>query len=149
MVRTPQENVEADAARRDDAARRRIERGDAADRKAVAPVRVGQSKRRLHDPGQARHVAHLLAHLVVHGADQGFVGEDRAGHAHAAGGRDLPFGLADPVQLRGVHPSPTRSRSSALHTDPMKSRAVSSCIFSSCHRLDGDIQVGPTRQAPG
>ena len=67
-------NVETDPARRNDAAGLGIEGGDAADRKAVAPVRIGHGHGRADQAGQARHVGDLLQHLRVHAAQQFRVG---------------------------------------------------------------------------
>ena len=54
-------DVEADAARRDDRARVvHVERGDVADREAVARVDVGQPDRRAHDARQRGDVRELL-----------------------------------------------------------------------------------------
>ena len=79
-------DVEADAAGRDDAALVGVEGGDAADREAVAPVGVRHRVRGADDAGQGGHVDQLLAHLVVHVADQFLAGVDDGGHAHLAAG---------------------------------------------------------------
>jgi len=96
-------NVEADATRGDHAAVIGIERGDAADRKAVAPVRVGHRERRLDDARQRGDVGNLLGDLIVHRADQCLVGVDHAGNAHLSRARQLPLALASTVQSCTVH----------------------------------------------
>src|SRR5581483_11837272 len=56
-------DVVADAARRDDAVAR-VHRGDAADRKAVAPMDGGHCERIADDTGQMSHVHYLLEAVV-------------------------------------------------------------------------------------
>ena len=97
-------DVEADAAGRDDAAGLGVERGDAADRKTVAPMGVGHGIGGLDDAGEAGDVGRLLQDLVVHVLDELGAGEDHRGHAHPAFGRKHPFEIGLPRQSAGVHP---------------------------------------------
>ena len=99
----PAVDVEADAARRDDA-RVGAKRGHPADREAVAPVAVGHAERGAHDPGQAGDVRHLLEHAGVHLPEQRLGGVDARGHEHARllARRDLPDAVAGRVHLHGV-----------------------------------------------
>ena len=96
-------DVEADAAGRDDAAGVRIERRDAADGKAVAPMGVRHGVRGLHDPRQGRDVRRLLVDLLVHLPDQLLIREDDHGHPHPAERLDPPLGLGLLLQLLGEH----------------------------------------------
>ena len=80
-------DIEADAARRHDAALVRIEGRHAADRETIAPVGVRHGIGRLHDSGQRRDIGRLLVDFVVHVADQLLIGvDDRRARAwrHAA-----------------------------------------------------------------
>ena len=56
-----------------------IEGGDAANRKAIAPMRVGHGVGGPHDPRQLRDIGDLLEDLVVHFGNERFCGEDHAG----------------------------------------------------------------------
>ena len=89
-------DVEADAARRDHAAGR-IHRRHAADRKAVAPVRVGHDEARADDAGQAGDVGGLLKDRIVHRVEQlaRRVDADRHAHARPPAGRNLPDAVGD------------------------------------------------------
>ena len=89
-------NIEPDTARRNHAAKIRIEGGHTADGKAVTPVRVGHGVGRFHDAWEAGDIHDLLIHFVVHGLDQLLVGEDDARNPHRAMRLDAPF--------VGVHP---------------------------------------------
>ena len=84
-------NIEADAAGRDHAALVGVEGRHAADGKAITPVRIGHGVTGLDDAGQGRDVDGLFVDLVVHGADERFIGVDDRRHAHGAVGFDLPF----------------------------------------------------------
>ena len=96
-------DVESDATGRHDTTLLGVERRDPTDGKAVAPVRVRHGVGRLDDARQAGDVADLLAHLVVHLADQPFVGKDDRRHAHPAAGLDAPFAVRYPLQLTWIH----------------------------------------------
>ena len=88
-------DVVADSAGRDDPVVH-AERGDAADREAVAPVNVGHRIRRLDDPRQAGDVAHLLQGVVelppLHGLASG---KYPAGNAHRGLLLELPLEVRD------------------------------------------------------
>ena len=56
-------NIEADAARRDDAAELRVEGRHPADRKAVAPMRIRHGVASLDDAGQRSDIGRLFARL--------------------------------------------------------------------------------------
>ena len=84
-------NVESDASRRHHTALFRIERGNAADGKAIAPVSVRHRERGFDDSGKLRDVHRLLVDLAVHVADQRFAGEDHRRHTRCAGLRDFPL----------------------------------------------------------
>ncbi len=99
----PAGDVEADTARRDNAARVRVERGDAADRKAITPVGVGHRICGADDARECRDVAELFVDLVVEILHQRAVSEQDAGHAHAAPRLDSPLVVVDAVQLLQVH----------------------------------------------
>ena len=97
-------HVEADATGRHHAAFGRIEGGHAADRKAIARVRVRQGIGGLDDAGQAGDVSQLLRHLVIQVRDQRRVAENHARHAHGAAARQVPCKLAmlfEPIQVHG------------------------------------------------
>ena len=81
-----------------------IHGGDAADREAVAPVRVGHAQARLHDAGQRSHVRGLHEDLVVHRLDQRGAAKDAHGHVHAGAQTrcELEERLADLSQTRHV-----------------------------------------------
>ena len=96
-------DVEADAAGRHDAALLGIERRDAADREAVAPMGVRHGVGRLHDAGQRRDIDRLLEDLVVHVADQLLVGVDDRRHAHRAVRLDAPRRRIDAGETSGIH----------------------------------------------
>ncbi len=111
-VRTPQSRVQgpdaagdvkAHAARGHHAAGLRIERGHAADGKAVAPVRIRHRVRRLDDPRQPGDVCDLFIDLVVHRPDQVRVGVDDRRHVHAAFRLDLPGIIREPVEPGAIH----------------------------------------------
>jgi hypothetical protein len=53
-------------------------------------VRIGHGIGRAHDAGQARDVADLLPHLLVHVGEQCLVGVEDRRHAHRARGFDHP-----------------------------------------------------------
>jgi len=59
-------DVETHPARRHDPTLVGIEGGDAADRKAVAPMGIGHRERCLDDAGERGDIGDLLRHLVVH-----------------------------------------------------------------------------------
>ena len=61
----------------------RVDGGHAADREAVAPVRVGHHQARPDDARQRRDVGRLHEDLLVHLADELLGGEDARRHAHA------------------------------------------------------------------
>src|SRR5262249_35208084 len=92
MVRTPQEMSKPTppAARRDAAIRIRIESGNSADRKAIAPMRVGHDIGCGNDTGKGRDICRLVVNLVVHAADEVFIRVDDRGHAHGAAALDAP-----------------------------------------------------------
>jgi hypothetical protein len=78
-------DVVADAARRHHAVVR-VHGRDAANRKSVAPMNVGQRDRRADDAGEVRDVAHLLQALVLLDVlHHPLVGVDDAVDAHPAG----------------------------------------------------------------
>jgi len=96
-------DVEPHAAGGDDAAFLRVEGGHAADGESIAPVRVGQRKRRFDDPRQRGYVGDLLEHLVVHRLQQRTVGEDDRRHAHGAERLYPPLRRTDAHAPGGVH----------------------------------------------
>src|SRR5262249_4029305 len=96
-------NVEADAARRDDAIRIRIEGGNSANRKAIAPVRVGHNVGRGNNAGKRCNICRLVVNLVVHAADEVFVRVDDRGHAHRAAALDAPSRLIDAREACRIH----------------------------------------------
>ena len=89
MVRTPQEMSKPTPPAETTPPCVGIEGRDAADREAVAPVRIGHRVGCPHDPGQRRDIDRLLIDLVVHVADQLFVRVDDGRHAHGAVRLDL------------------------------------------------------------
>ena len=97
-------DVEADAARADDAAALGVEGRDAADRESVAPVRIGHRERRADQPRQARDVRDLLEHLVVHRGEQRAAAVEPRLVARVVGGAtDVPGPVVDAAQVRKVH----------------------------------------------
>jgi hypothetical protein len=81
-------DVEADAARRDDAVGG-VHGRHAADGKAIAPVDVGHGETRFDDPRQRRDVGDLVKRLVAAGdREQLVAGVDKPGHAHVPLGRE-------------------------------------------------------------
>jgi hypothetical protein len=93
-------DVEADAARRDDAAVG-AKCGHSADGEPVAPVTVGHAQRRPHDAGQTGHVGDLLEDALIHGTQErlGCVDARRHQHPRLLAGRDLPHAIADGNRL--------------------------------------------------
>lgn len=96
-------NVEADAARRYDAALVGIEGGHPADREPIAPMRVRHRVNRLHDARQPRHIGGLLVDLIVHVGDERVVGVDDSRHAHAAHRLDAPCRFIEPREAGRIH----------------------------------------------
>jgi len=103
-------HVETDAAGRHHAAGGRIEGGHAADRKAVARMRVRQRIGGQGDAGQAGDVADLLRHLVVHVGKQRRIGVDHARHAHGAAARQVPLAVAALIEQLQVHGAALQGR---------------------------------------
>ena len=99
----PAGDVEADPTAGNHPALVGVEGRHPADGEAIAPVGVGHGIGGLDDARQAGDVDHLLVHLVVHVADQGFVAEEDAGDAHGALGLDAPLGVGELGQGLGVH----------------------------------------------
>ncbi len=97
-------DVKADAAGGNDAALLRVERRHAADRKAVAPVRVRHDVTRLDDAGERSNTRCLLGHLVVHGPDQGLVGIEDDRHSHCPCGLNAPRHIIQLREIARVHP---------------------------------------------
>ena len=79
-------DIEPDAAGRNDAALVGIEGRHAADGKAVAPMGVGHGIGCSDNARQRGDVCGLLVDLIVHVADQVFVGIDDRRHTHGAVG---------------------------------------------------------------
>ena len=99
-------DVEADAARRDDAVGL-VHGRDAADGKAVAPVDVRHRDAGAHDAGQGRDVGHLLQRLLVTGLlEEARVRVHAPGHAHLVIAGDLVDELAGPLDAHGRGPAP-------------------------------------------
>jgi hypothetical protein len=96
-------NVEAHAARRDHAAVVGIEGRNPADRKAVAPVSVGHDVGRGDDARQRRYVCRLVVNLVIHAADEVFIGVDDRRHAHRPARLDAPGHCVDACETCGIH----------------------------------------------
>jgi hypothetical protein len=96
-------DVEAHAARGDDAAALGVEGRHTADGEAVAPVGVGHGIGGLHDAGQGGHVGDLLVDLLVHIAHQGLAGIDDGRHVHVALGLDAPGEVVYALELLQVH----------------------------------------------
>jgi hypothetical protein len=96
-------DVESHAARRYDAALVGVERRHAADREAVAPVRVGHGIGSVYDSGQGRDVHRLLVDLMVHVADERFARIDHRRHAHRPVHGNLPFMVGAPPEKARVH----------------------------------------------
>jgi hypothetical protein len=96
-------NVEADATGRHDAALVRIEGRDSANREAIAPVGVRHGIRRPDDPRQGRDVGCLLVDLVVHVADEVFVGINDRRDQHSPVRLDTPRGGIDAREATGIH----------------------------------------------
>ena len=121
-------NIETDAARRDDAALLGIEGRDAADRKAVAPMRVRHDIASFDDAGQGSDIGGLFADFVVHVTEQRLVGEDDRRHAHRAGRLDTPSRVVEPGHIdRGSWPiSPVRRR---RRSPPTRFRSLSAATF--------------------
>jgi hypothetical protein len=100
----PTGDVESDPAGRNDAPFGRVEGGDPADWKAVAPMGVRHGVGAFDDTGQRGDVNHLLADLLVHIGDQRPVGIDDPGDAHRAAPGDAPLEGADLIECGHVHP---------------------------------------------
>jgi len=98
-------DVEADAARGNHAALIGIESGDAADRKAVSPVRIRHGIGGPDDAGEPGDVDRLLIHLPVHRAQQRLGREDHGRHAHVIVRADLPLMRGSPGEEIQVHGS--------------------------------------------
>ena len=96
-------NVEAHATGRHHAAAIRIERRDAANRKAVSPMRVRHRVRRPLDPRQHRDVGDLFVYLRVHLAHEPFGRVDDPGHAHGSMRIDPPLNVRFAREQSQVH----------------------------------------------
>jgi hypothetical protein len=96
-------NIEADAAGGNDSAFLGIEGRHASNGKTIAPMGVGHGVDRAHDTGQHRDIGGLRIDLVIHVADEGFVGVDNSRNPHAAGGFDAPGRFIDACEASGVH----------------------------------------------
>ena len=123
----PAGNVEAHAAGRNHTACVRVERGHAADGKAVTPVGIGHGVRRLDDAREHGDVDRLFVDLLVHVADELFAGINHRRHAHGAVGRDFPFVFGASGEKRGIHVSYT-STTVCAHHSPFASRATRNVV---------------------
>ena len=99
-------DVESNASSRDDAALVRIECRDAPDREAVTPMRVGHGIGGLYDPWKRRHIDGLLEDLVIHVADQIFIGVNDRRHPHRALRLNPPCRGVDLSKTSRVHVRP-------------------------------------------
>src|SRR3990172_5787638 len=120
-------DVKPDSPGRDDAALHRIERGNAADRKTIAPMRVRHRIRRADDSGKAGDIGQLCEDLVIHVAQQGLIGVEDSGYTHGTGWLDSPPICRFTLQLADVH--------LALHVDDTLGIPPAA-------RLAGDAQFG-------
>ena len=96
-------NIEADPAGRHHTALVWVKRRHAANGKAVAPVGIRHGIGRLYNPGQRRDIGRLFVDLVVHFADQVFVGIDDRWHPHRAVRLNAPSYSVDTREPAGVH----------------------------------------------
>jgi hypothetical protein len=96
-------DIEADAASGYHAAVVQVECRHAADRESVAPVRVGHHISRLNDPGQRRDIHRLFVYLVIHVADQVFIGVDDRRNAHRTRGLDTPGRRINARETGSIH----------------------------------------------
>ena len=100
-------DVEADAADRQDASLFGVEGGDATDREAIAPVRVGHAHGRADDAGQARDVEDLLADLLVEVLEELFSAGETHRDAHVPFHRDLAHARRHGSEVLRLHTSTT------------------------------------------
>ena len=71
----------------------RIKSRNATDRESVSPVCIRHGIGGANDSWKGGNIDDLLADLIVHRADQTFLGVDDRGHAHRPGWLYAPFGF--------------------------------------------------------
>lgn len=96
-------NVEADAARRNDAARLGVEGGYSADPKTVASLGVRHGVGRSHDARKRRDIRDLIEDLLVHFGDPALARVDDRRNAHCAERRNFPAYVRNFLQTANGH----------------------------------------------